>query len=131
MRSRKTVMRHFYGVVSIVSVMLLPACATLTNAPNVPIQLSFLGGETGTCTLINKRGEWRVGVPSRVELRRSDDSLSYDCQTDNGKKAFGYIESGVDSVKSVTSFIYIDLGVTDAVTDMHRTYPEKFVIQAK
>lgn len=131
MRSRKTVRRRFYGVVSIVSVMLLPACATLTNAPNVPIRLSFSGGETGTCTLINKRGEWRVGVPSRVEVRRSDDSLNYDCRTENGKKAFGYIESGVDSAKSLTSFVYIDLGVTDAVTDMHRTYPDTFVIKPK
>jgi hypothetical protein len=114
-----------------VGLLLITGCASITNEPLVPIELSFVDGEDGVCILTNKRGSWSTKVPSTVKVRRSDDSLNYDCTAKNNKKAFGYIESGVDSTKILTSVAFIDLGLTDVITDMHRTYPGKFVIQLK
>ena len=61
-------------------------------------------------------------------IRRSDDSLSYDCETDDGLKAFGSIPSSIGAAKLGASIIFFDLGITDAITDKHREYPTNFVI---
>lgn len=114
-----------------IGLLLITGCASIANEPLIPIELSFVDGEDGICILSNKRGSWSAKVPSTVKVRRSDDSLNYDCAAQNNKKAFGYIESGVDSAKIVTSVAFIDLGLTDVITDMHRTYPGKFVIHLK
>ena len=114
-----------------IGLLLITGCASITNEPLIPIELSFVDGEDGVCILSNKRGNWSTKVPSTVKVRRSDDSLNYDCTAKNNKKAFGYIESGVDSAKITTSVAFIDFGLTDVITDMHRTYPRKFIIQLK
>ncbi len=63
--------------------------------------------------------------------RRSDDALRYDCTSDDGRKAFGSINSSIDAAKAGASVIFFDLGITDAITDKGRDYPTGFVIPLK
>ena len=105
-------------------------CATLTNDPMTPVALSFSDGSTGECELTNKRGDWSAEIPTTVSIRRSDDSLKYRCTTDDGREAFGSIPSTIGA-KLIASAVFIDLGITDAITDKHREYPASFVIPVK
>lgn len=102
-------------------------CATITNDPMTPIALSFSDGSNGQCRLQNKRGAWETSMPMTYSVRRSDDPLKYDCSTADGRTAFGSIPSTVGA-KIVASAVFIDLGITDAITDKHREYPASFVI---
>ena len=88
---------------------------------------SFGDGSSGKCTLENKRGRWDVSVPSTASVRRSDDVLKYDCKTATGKVATGSMASTVGA-KIVASAVFIDFGITDAITDKHRQYPASYVI---
>lgn len=102
-------------------------CATLTNDAMDPIALSLSDGGNGSCVLTNKRGVWTTDVPVTIPIRRSDDDLKYECETVDGRKATGSIPSTVGA-KIVASAVFIDFGITDAITDMHRDYPASFVI---
>ncbi len=102
-------------------------CATLTNSPNTPVSLSFGDGSSGTCNLSNKRGAWTVAIPGTLDIRRSDDILKYDCETDDGRKATGGIPSRVGA-KIIASAVFLDFGIVDGITDKHRIYPASFVI---
>ena len=75
----------------LLSITAISGCATIVNDPNVPVSLSFSDGSEGTCKLSNKRGNWTADVPEVVMIRRSDDPLRYDCETNTGKKGFGSI----------------------------------------
>jgi len=44
-----------------------------------------------------------------------------------GKTAFGSIPSEMGG-KIVASAVFLDFGITDAITDKHRRYPANFVI---
>ena len=55
-------------------------------------------------------------------IRRSDDPLKYDCETNDGREAVGSIRSEVEGEKMAASIIFWDLGITDSITDNHRTY---------
>lgn len=109
-------------------VVLLSGCATLTNDPMTPIALSFSSGADGKCTLQNKRGIWQVNLPATVYVRRSDDALRYDCETETGQKVVGSIESEMEGGKMAASVFFWDFGITDAITDKHRKYTNSFVI---
>ncbi len=104
------------------------SCATIVNDANVPVSLSFSNGEKGTCNLSNKRVSLQASIPSTSMVRRSDDALRYDCTTASGKRAFGSIPSEMEGAKLGASVVFFDLGITDAITDKHRTYPSSFVI---
>ncbi|MGC6475932.1 MAG: hypothetical protein ACON41_04775 [Parvibaculales bacterium] len=93
----------------------------------MPIALSFSDGSKGSCKLQNKRFTEKVMVPGTPKVRRSDDSLKYDCTTSDGRKAFGDIQSTIGA-KIVASAVFLDLGIVDAITDKHREYPASFVI---
>ena len=110
---------------------LLTSCATIVNDPNVPVALSFSDGSDGECRLTNKRGSWGGEVPNTYMIRRSDDALRYDCETDEGKKGYGSIPSSMEGGKMAASVFFWDLGITDSITDKHRTYPPSFVIPVK
>lgn len=112
---------------AIFMVLFFSGCATLTNDAMTPIALSFGDGSSGKCVLENKRGRWDVSVPSTASVRRSDDVLKYDCKTTTGKTATGSMASTVGA-KIVASAVFIDFGITDAITDKHRQYPASFVI---
>ena len=105
-------------------------CATLTSDANVPVALSFSDGSEGDCRLQNKRGVWEVSLPSTPMIRRSDDLLVYTCKTVDGRVANGSIASTVGA-KIVASAVFIDFGITDAITDKHREYPASYVIPIK
>ena len=111
-----------------ISVLTLTSCATIVNDPNTPVTLSFSDASSGTCNLSNKRGSWSGKVPGTFSIRRSDDVLRFDCTTDEGKKGFGNIASDIEGAKLGASILFFDLGITDAITDKHRTYAASFVI---
>ena len=105
-------------------------CASITNDALVPVAISFSDGSKGQCRLSNKRISFIRIVPSTPMIRRSDDSLKYRCKTEDGREAFGSIPSTMGG-KIVASAVFLDLGITDAITDMHREYPASFVIPIK
>ena len=106
----------------IISIFILTSCATIVNDANVPVTLSFSDGSSGSCKLSNKRMQYQVDVPGTNMIRRSDDALKYDCVTDDGKKGFGSIPSEMEGGKLAGSVVFFDLGITDSITDKHRTY---------
>ncbi len=117
-------------VIIIALVVTTTGCATLTSDPMTPIAISFSDGSSGKCVLKNKRGEWEVDVPSTVLVRRSDDALKYNSQTEDGRCAAGAIPSTVGA-KIIASAVFLDFGITDAITDKHREYTPSFVIPIK
>lgn len=102
-------------------------CATLTEDAMTPVALSFSDGSDGQCKLSNKRGAWSTSIPATVTVRKSDDALKYDCETEDGRKAFGSITSEMGG-KIVASAVFLDFGITDAITDKHRKYADSYVI---
>ena len=112
----------------IASALMLTSCATIVNDANVPVALSFSNGEKGTCQLSNKRISMQVNIPGTHMIRRSDDALRFNCETASGKKAFGSIPSEMEGGKMAASVFFWDLGITDSITDKHRTYTPNYVI---
>ena len=115
-------------LVILASVFLFASCATIVNDPNVPVALSFSDGSDGSCVLNNKRGQWSGKVPGTFSIRRSDDMLRYNCKTESGKTGIGGIASSMEGAKLGASVLFFDLGITDAITDKHRTYAPSFTI---
>jgi hypothetical protein len=105
----------------------LLGCATLTEDSMTPVSISFSDGSGGECTLQNKRGIWTMQMPNTVSIRKSDDKLIYRCETEDGRKAAGGIESEMGA-KIVASAIFLDFGIVDSITDKHRKYPASFSI---
>ncbi len=104
-------------------------CATIVNDANIPLAFSFSDGSQGECTFTNKRGSWYSVIPTTsVMIRRSDDALEYNCKTEDGRTATGSVRSEVEGEKMAASIIFWDLGITDAITDKHRTYQGNVVI---
>jgi hypothetical protein len=64
-------------------------------------------------------------------VRRSDDNLNFDCLTERGGTALGMVTSEMDAAKFGASVVFIDLGITDAITDKHRTYQGNVVIPVR
>lgn len=107
--------------------LILGGCATLTEDAMTPIAMSFSDGSRGNCELTNKRGAWSAAMPTTVSIRKSDDALKYRCETVDGRVAVGAIESEMGA-KIVASAVFLDLGITDAITDKHRMYAGSFVV---
>lgn len=112
---------------ALLTAICLTSCATLTEDAMTPIALSFSDGTEGLCNLSNKRGAWMSQIPGTVSVRKSDDALKYDCENEDGRKAFGSIESEMGG-KIIASAVFLDFGITDAITDKHRKYTPSFVI---
>ena len=107
----------------------LSGCATIVNDANIPLSFTFSDGSAGQCNFRNKRGAWSSQIPTTgVMIRRSDDALIYDCKTADGRTANGSVRSEVEGEKMAASIIFWDLGITDAITDKHRTYQGSVVI---
>lgn len=105
-------------------------CATLTEDAMTPIVISFSDGSNGNCKLRNKRGMWQTEIPETISVRKSDDALTYECETEDGREVVGAIPSRMGG-KIIASAVFIDFGITDAITDKHREYPPNFVIPVK
>lgn len=110
-----------------VATALVVGCATLTEDAMTPIAISFSDGSSGECQLTNKRGVWTTEIPTTVSVRKSDDALKFECKTNDGREAVGTIASEMGA-KIVASAVFIDLGITDAITDKHRKYADSYVI---
>ena len=121
----------FKTLASISILVFLTSCATIVNDANVPVTLSFSDGSSGTCDLSNKRAQYKVDVPGTNQIRRSDDALKFNCKTAEGKTAFGSIPSEMEGGKLAGSVVFFDLGITDSITDKHRTYTPNFTIPVK
>lgn len=106
---------------------LMTGCATLTEDAMSPIAISLSDGSQGKVTLTNKRGVWEAKLPSTVSVRKSDDGLKYEATANDGRRAVGVIPSEMGA-KIVASAVFIDFGITDAITDKHRKYPVSYVI---
>ena len=125
MKLRKQV---FYSMTA-GAVFFLSGCATIVNDPNIPVAFVFSDGSSGQCSFKNKRGTWSSEMPATgVMIRRSDDALVYDCSTEDGREATGSIVSEVEGGKMAASVLFFDFGITDAITDKHRTYQPNVII---
>ena len=102
----------------------------MTTDAMMPIAFSFSDGSNGRCIFENKRGLWEAEIPANVSIRRSDDVLKYECETEDGRKVMGSIPSTINA-KIVASAVFLDLGIVDAITDKHRDYPISYVIPIK
>lgn len=120
-------MKKIYAAAALV---MTAGCATLTEDAMTPIAFSFSDGSNGECVLENKRGLWSSDIPATVYVRKSDDSLRYTCTTADGRDAVGAIESEMGA-KIVASAVFLDFGITDAITDKHRKYIGSYVIPVK
>lgn len=115
--------------VAAIAVFTLSGCATIVNDSHIPLTVSFSDGSSGQCTFKNKRGTWQSEIPTTgVLIRRSDDALFYDCVTDSGMASSGTVRSEMEGEKLAASVIFWDPGITDAITDMHRTYQGNIVL---
>lgn len=109
--------------------LLSVGCATIVNDPNIPLSFSFSDGSSGKCELKNKRGTWSADLPAtNVLIRRSDDALVYNCTTEDGREVSGSIRSETEGGKLAASVLFWDFGITDSITDKHRTYQGNVVI---
>ena len=124
-------MTKFKVIISTTILIFLTSCATIVNDAEVPVTLSFSNGSSGSCKLSNKRMQYQVDIPGTHQIRRSDDALKFDCKTAGGKTAFGSIPSEMEGAKLAGSVVFFDLGITDSITDKHRTYTPNFVIPVK
>ena len=113
-----------------VVVLLFAGCASITNDPNQQISFKSPGCKKGavSCTARNKRGSWSFEVPSTVPIRRSDDALHIECEDAQGERHTESVNSRMGG-KIVASAIFLDFGIVDSITDMHREYPEQIILQ--
>ena len=116
--------------IALLCLPLFVGCASLTNDPYIPVILNFSDNSEGTCSVRNKRFfKENVAIPSTIMVRRSDDDLVLDCQTADGRKALATAESKIAS--EFAASIFLDLGITDSITDKHRYYPSSFTIPVR
>ena len=108
----------------------LCSCASITNDAFVPMAISFSDGSSGTCQITNKRMSIEASIPSAPMVRRSDDNLQLNCKTDDGRTAIASVPSKMGG-KIVASAVFLDFGITDAITDKHREYPASYVVPVK
>ena len=108
----------------------LSSCASITNDAFVPMAISFSDGSSGTCQITNKRMSIEASIPSAPMIRRSDDNLQLNCKTDDGRTAIASVPSSMGG-KIVASAVFLDFGITDAITDKHREYPANYVVPIK
>jgi hypothetical protein len=105
----------------------LSGCGTLMNDAMIPISFATSTGEKANCIFRNKRGTWQSDIPASVMIRRSDDVLNIECETPDGRKGVGFLQSKMGA-EIVASAVFLDLGITDAITDMHRSYDSSYIV---
>jgi hypothetical protein len=77
------IMRISSFTASICAALVLGGCATITDSTQQEVEVRTVldHREVGGigCVLSNKNGRWFVTSPGRVLVRKSDDSLNFDC----------------------------------------------------
>ena len=105
----------------------------MTNKQELKIKLDkrslYLRSLVAECLFGGGRGHMGSAM-SLIEILRVlyDDILRYNCKTDTGKTGIGGIASSMEGAKLGASVLFFDLGITDAITDKHRTYAPSFTI---
>ena len=116
-------MKSLTYIAAAAALSLLTGCATLTEDENTLIALSFSDGSSGTCDLANKRRSYTEKIPAAIEIRKSDDSLRYNCKTDDGRKAKATFQAPW-AVKSLPARYFWTLGLwTQSPTNTAGTRP--------
>ena len=108
--------------------ILLSACASIVNKNTVPLSVAFSDGSIGECKFSNKRESYDFSVPSVQMVRRARSALNYECITDSKKATAGSIPSTIETEKLAVSILFLDLGITDSITEKARSYPLNNVI---
>lgn len=118
---------RFLGVIA--ATLLIAGCATITNDSHQQIEFVAPGCKDVElqCTAQNKRGLWKFDAPAMVDIRRSDDNLSVTCTNPEGNQSVQSVPSEIGG-KIVASAIFLDLGIVDSITDMHREYPPQILL---
>ena len=106
-------------------------CATLVNDPMIPVEFIPQGCTALECTATNKRGSWDFSAPGTAMIRRSDDTLHVSCRGTDGEEFTTTVQSGMEAEKLIGSVLFLDLGITDAITDKHRTYNSQVLLACK
>ena len=110
----------------------LGGCATLSNEAMIPVSFTTPQCQMEIqCTATNKRGSWSFTPPQTVMIRRSDDTLHVQCSLPGGKQITSAVASDMEHGKMAASIFLLDLGITDAITDKHRTYPSQVIIPGR
>ena len=111
-------------LVAAAAAAILTGCATLTNDPTQPVHFATPGCAKSQehCLAYNRRGSWMFDPPETVFVRRSDDPLRVVCER-SGRKPYTNETGSVIGPKFAASIVLVGVGLTDAVTDMHREYP--------
>ena len=124
--------KHFVQMFLVLILVAGSGCATLTNDPLQRIEFiapSCEAEQKVQCTAKNKRGSWDFDPPATVGIRRSDDVLNIHCRSEDGENYSQSIASRMGG-KIIASAVFLDLGITDAITDKHREYPAQIVLTA-
>ncbi len=114
----------------VLGVLAISGCATLTSDSHPQISFNAVGCEPFSlqCEAWNKRELYTFSPPAKLGVRRSDDALHITCTDKEGRRFAESVTSTVGG-KIVASAVFLDLGITDAITDMHREYPQSVTIQ--
>ena len=106
-------------------------CATITNDPTVPVSFETLKNckTEMRCEASTKRGTYVFEPPQTIQVRRSDDAMQIRCTAKGTEEVLRQtIESDYEGGKMAASVFLLDLGITDSITDMHRTYPRNVTL---
>ena len=116
--------------IGMLCVVATSGCATLTSDSHPQMSFNVAGCEPFSlqCDARNKRESYTFSPPAKLGVRRSDDALHITC-TDKAGRRFTESVTSTVSGKIVASAVFLDLGITDAITDMHREYPQSVTIQ--
>ena len=83
-------------------VLVSAGCATAINDPNVSLSFKFSDGSAGKCDFKNAHGTWSTGIPaSNVMIRLSDDDLTYNCTTEDGREVTSAMQTETDGDKEI------------------------------
>ena len=83
-------------------VLVLAGCVTTVNDPHVSLSFKFSDGSAGNCDFKNAHGTWSTGIPaSNVTIRLSDDDLTYNCITEDGREVTSAMQTEMDGKKDI------------------------------
>lgn len=102
--------------------LLFIGCATIDGDPNILVTISFSDGSSGRCSLNYKNGNWSTAIPETIVLFRPiDEDLSYSCRTEDGRRVWGWLKTGLDPDMIPASVMFWRIGITDTTIDKRGT----------
>mgnify|MGYP005806467189 CR=1 FL=1 len=80
-------------ITALITVTVLPGCASIVSGQNQPVTVEAPNCEGATCKLMNDKGTWFVKAPGSVTVSRAYGDLTATCS----KEGFGAATSTVAS----------------------------------